>query len=125
VDVSRFVHSDPCYHDKGLVSGNTASTVGEQPARDSVHRAWGQMVALENDLRGQTRPASRCPKLDYLPKKGVVSSETVYRPRQPDIRTDSKADLPSCQLIDYRNLDEGTYRAVEGRADGTGAGAGR
>ena len=118
VDVNRFVHSDPCYHEKGIIAGNTTSSIGEQPVKGTVHKAWADMVALENDLRGQTRPSSRCPKMDYLPKKGVVSGQTP-------LSTERKRDLKTCQIIDYRNMDEEAYRGVEGRADGTGAGAGK
>ena len=125
VDVNRFVHSDPCYHDKGVIAGNTTSTIGDQPAAGTVHKAWGEMVALENDLRGQTRPTSRCPERDYLPKKGVISNNPLHGPKQPDIRTDRKRDLQACQMIDYRNTDGSAYRGVEGHSDGTGAGAGK
>lgn len=124
VDINRFTHSDPCYNDRGVIAGNTTSTVGSQPVPETVHQAWGEMIAVENDLRGQTRPVSNCPGYDYLPKKGTISSKTMYRPRQPDIQTDRKSALGSCQMIDYRNMEE-AYRGVEGRSDGTGAGAGK
>eukprot|EP00873_Tetraselmis_striata_P043811 jgi/Tetstr1/464075/TSEL_008880.t1 len=125
VDINRFTHSDPCQHDRGVVAGNTTSTVGAQPVPDAVHTAWGEMIAVENDLRGQTRPVSRCPGYDYIPKKGVISSKTMYRNPQPDIRTDNKSDLASCQMIDYRNMDGTAYQGVKGRSDGAGAGAGK
>lgn len=113
VDVNRFVHSDPCYHDKGLVAGNTTSTVGDQPATNNVHKAWGEMVALENDLRGQTRHNSRCPKSNYLPNK------------KPDMRTVEKSNLQTCQMIDYRNMDGSAYQGESGRVDGMGAEPGK
>eukprot|EP00873_Tetraselmis_striata_P033696 jgi/Tetstr1/453960/TSEL_040879.t1 len=125
VDINRFTHTDPCAHDRGLVAGNTTSTVGPQPQPDAVHQAWGDMIALENDLRGQTRTATRCPSYDYIPKKGVVSSPSMYRPPQPDIGTASKDTLPACQMIDYRNVEREAYAGVAGTTDGTGAGSGR
>lgn len=112
LDVDRFVHSSPCYHERGLVSGNTTATVGQQPTPDGVGRARGEMVALENDLRGQTRADTRCPGFDYLPKRGLVTSSTMFRPQQEDIRTDDKDVLGACQVIDYSNLRPAAYDGV-------------
>lgn len=97
LDVNRFVHNAPCMHDGGFTSGNTTSTVGAQPTTNDVSSAWGKMVELENDLRGQTRPASRCPAFDYSPKKGLISNAPLYGPKVPDIKLDSFSHLPSCE----------------------------
>lgn len=111
VDVNRFIHSEPCYHQRGLVAGNTTSTVGEQPNPDNVHTAWGEMVAVENDLRGQTRTASSCPSFKYLPQTGKISNKSEFRPPQPDISTDKKSNLSQCQILDYSNLSE-AYKSM-------------
>jgi hypothetical protein len=104
VDVNRFIHSSPCYHERGLLAGNTTSTVGQQPKPDNVSNAWAEMVAVENDLRGQTRVASSCPTFSYLPKKGKISNKTEFKPAQADIDTSNKSNLSQCQMVDYRNL---------------------
>lgn len=101
LDINRFSRSDPCQHDRGIPGGNTTSTVGGQPLPGSVPQAWGDMIALENDLRGQTRPNSRCPALDYLPKKPSAD----------------KTHLPSCQMVDHSNLED-AFQKMEGRARG-------
>jgi hypothetical protein len=124
VDINRFAHTAPCFHEKGVIAGNTTSTVGSQPMPDVIHKAWGEMIALENDLRGQTRTATKCPAYDYTPKQGVISSQAMYKPPQPDIAIDKKQDLASCQFIDYSNKGLDTYKDVPGHSDGTGAGAG-
>lgn len=104
MDVSRFVHSAPCRHEAGLAAGNRVSTIGPQPTPSTTQEAWGDMVALENDLRGQTRPVTRCPEYDYRPQQGVITAREIYKPVvHPDIRTDALKDLPSCQMIDFSN----------------------
>ncbi len=103
VDVDRFVHSEPCAHRKGLAQTHSVSTVGPQPLPGNVHKAWGDMIALENDLRGQTRHASRCPAYMYAP--GAKETKNQFREAPPPVRTDAMEHLGQCQMIDYANLE--------------------
>ena len=105
MDPSRFVHKEPCRHAFGIVgatSGVSAVAPPQTPDND-IDRIRGDLVALENDLRGQTRPATRCPRYDYIPKAGVVSSEELWKPvKHPVIRTDRPVHVDTCQIIDYK-----------------------
>jgi hypothetical protein len=112
VDVNRFIHSSPCYHERGLLAGNTTSTVGEQPKPDNVNNAWADMVALENDLRGQTRTASSCPSFSHRPNIDKITNKTEFKPSQPDIDIGNKSDLSQCQMVDYSNLVD-AYKGQE------------
>nr|WRJ69775.1 hypothetical protein TetV2_00326 [Oceanusvirus sp.] len=105
VDVDRFVHSEPCAHKVGLGQTNAASTVGPQPLPGNIHQAWGQMIAVENDLRGQTRHTSRCPSYKYIPKGDVIQNKNLFREEAPPLQTDGKEHLGECQMLDYTNLE--------------------
>lgn len=104
MDASRFVHTDPCRHSFGIVgaaSGVSAVAPAATPNGD-IPKVRGALVELENDLRGQTRPATRCPRYDYAPKVGEVSSEELWKPvKHPVIRTDRPFHVDTCQIIDY------------------------
>jgi hypothetical protein len=59
-------------------------------------------VAVENDLRGQTRSVTRCPAYDYIPEKGKSTSRELYKPVvHPVIITDSMNHLEGCQMLGY------------------------
>jgi hypothetical protein len=103
MDVSRFVHCSPCRHEKGLIGGNAVSSIAGQPNAQNVDLVRGSMVALENDLRGQTRPVTRCPAYDYAPRGGLVTSKELYKPVvHPVIDARRMQDMSSCQMIGYQ-----------------------
>ena len=57
------------------------------------------MVDLENDLRGATRLASKCPANKYKPTDGnvlILPGNPCNKQRTVDI---SKVHLPACQTI--------------------------
>jgi hypothetical protein len=63
------------------------------------------MIAVESDLRGQTRGLTRCPTYDYIPKRGVISSVEPIKPvKHPVINTAAFRAPGACQMIQYRNL---------------------
>jgi hypothetical protein len=104
MDPSRFVHTEPCRHALGIVgsSSGVSSVFPAQTPLNNIDKIRGDMVALENDLRGQTRPATRCPKYDYVPKKGVITSEELWKPvKHPVINTDRVVHPQTCQMISY------------------------
>ena len=103
MDLGRFVHTAPCRNEKGLLGGNVASTIAAHPNKQNVDEVRGDMVALENDLRGQNRPVTRCPAYDYAPRDGIVSSKELWKPVvHPVIDTNRMHDLDSCQMIGYK-----------------------
>lgn len=103
-DINRHAHASPCQHQRGITGGNSVATAGDLRAA-SAGAEWNKMIAVESDLRGQTRGLTRCPAYDYIPKKGVISSVEPIKPVQhPVIQTDSFKAPEACQMIQYRNL---------------------
>ena len=104
LDVRRHAHTDPCQHQRGIPGGNNVATAGDLRS-DTAGAEWNKMIAVESDLRGQTRGLTKCPAYDYIPKRGVISSVEPVKPvTHPTIRTDSFTAPPACQMIQYRNL---------------------
>jgi hypothetical protein len=93
LDPVKFYRCDPCRHELGLVGGNEVSIIA------------GNMVDLENDLRGQTRPLSKCSAYQYHPSKGdsFQRQEFVKPVTHPRVNTQLR-HLPSCQMIDYKPI---------------------
>jgi hypothetical protein len=103
MDVSRFVHCSPCRHEKGLIAGNTVSTIAAFPNARNVNAVHGDMIALENDLRGQTRSVTRCPAYDYSPQAGRITARELYKPvTHADIDTAHVNHHGACQMIGYK-----------------------
>lgn len=109
MDPNRFMHDKPCRHAFGITGANTGvSTVSPQPTPCSDFGQFrGDLVALENDLRGQTRPSTRCPAFNYIPKNGKIASQELYKPvEHPVINTNAFADADTCQMVSYAPLPE-------------------
>jgi hypothetical protein len=103
-DVHRHAHANPCQHKRGILGGNAVATAGDLSAPNAAAE-WNKMIAVESDLRGQTRGLTRCPAYGYIPKKGVISSVEPVKPvTHPVIRTDAFVVPESCQMIQYGNL---------------------
>lgn len=95
----KYESCSKCRHELGLVSGPTVSIIR------------GNLVDLENDLRGQTRTASLCPDHHYhptcnginlgdqcQPKSITVGSNGCGQPRQVNTEL---LHLRPCQMIRY------------------------
>ena len=66
----------------------------------SVSQIKGNLVDLENDLRGQTRNLSDCPEKKYHPGKPILTKgNDCHKPRKVDTEL---LHLPSCQMIRYK-----------------------
>jgi hypothetical protein len=90
MDPSRFEHCDPCMNKFGLVGGT------------AVGHIKGNLVDLENDLRGANRPNTHCPAYKYLPTDGTYVQGKEYIKPVKHPRVDTRMQhLPSCQMIDY------------------------
>ena len=82
-----YENCNKCRHEFGLLGGQDVSHIK------------GNMVDLENDLRGQTRLATRCPSKKYAPVKGnvlTIPANACNKERVVDL---TKVHLPSCQYI--------------------------
>ena len=97
LDPMKYEHCKKCRHELGLVGGNEVSQIR------------GNLVDLENDLRGQTRYNTRCPlkKYQWLPENSMdnknvkdINISSDFCRKQKKINTDLK-HLKPCQMIKY------------------------
>ncbi len=85
----KYENCNKCRNEFGLLGGANVSHIK------------GNLVDLENDLRGQTRPNTRCPDKKYKPSKTNTLSfpgTGCGKPRTVDL---TPVHLPSCQMIRY------------------------
>ena len=95
----KYENCSKCRMELGLVGGTAVSQIK------------GNLVDLENDLRGQTRPASNCPSKHYLPncphaigdacqpKQIHLQGSACSPPRTIDTNL---VHLRPCQMIRYK-----------------------
>jgi hypothetical protein len=71
----------------------------------NVSHIKGNLVDLENNLRGQTRPTTRCSEYKFKPQQNNMLESTEYiKPVQhPSINTDMN-HLNSCQMFNYNTI---------------------
>ena len=95
----KYENCNKCRMELGLVGGN------------NVSRIEGNLVDLENDLRGTTRSASLCPDKQYQPScEDKIGDEC--QPKQINLQERGCGEerkintnlkhLPSCQMIRYK-----------------------
>ena len=89
----KYENCKKCRHELGLVGGSAVSHIK------------GNMVDLENDLRGATRENSLCPSNHYHPVDGniILPKRTCGCGKSTEINT-NLVHLPSCQMIKYKSL---------------------
>ena len=86
----KYENCKKCRHELGLVGGSAVSHIK------------GNLVDLENDLRGATRVSSLCPQEKYGPSnenKISIKGKSCGKPRNVDT---NMVHLPSCQMIRYK-----------------------
>jgi hypothetical protein len=90
LDTVKYEHCDKCRIELGLVGGTAVSHIS------------GNMVDLENDLRGQNRPNTHCPSYKYLPsdERWVQGKEYIKPVQHPRVDT-SYRHLRACQMHDF------------------------
>lgn len=93
LDPIKYEHDKKCRNEFGLLGGTNVSHVK------------GNMVDLENDLRGQNRPATNCAQYKYIPNNEnyVQGKEYIKCVSHPKVDT-TPLHLPSCQMIDYQSI---------------------
>lgn len=100
----KFENCSKCRIEFGVVGGNNVSLFS------------GNLVDLESDLRGQTRPASLCPNKKYQPKCNSCPTNNSGIPCG-DINCQPKMNnLPGCQMFNY-NPTEATPKQKIARCD--------
>lgn len=90
---SQVVTPDPRRHILGLVGGNEVATVAAS-TRNVVN---GQQADIESDLRGTTRPITKCPWRDYQPQ---MPGSSVIQRTNP--KNNFKVDARLFPLRDYQ-----------------------
>lgn len=86
----KYENCQKCRHELGLVGGTAVSHIK------------GNLVDLENDLRGTTRQNTKCPARKYAPSKDgkiTIAGKSCGKERVIDT---SLQHLPSCQMIRYK-----------------------
>ena len=90
----KYENCNKCRMELGIVGGSNVSNIR------------GNLVDLENDLRGQTRSLSQCPSRKYNPNnvcnnKMVVQGNNCGNPVEIDV---TPMHLPPCQMIHYKPI---------------------
>lgn len=94
LDPIQYEHSKKCRNEFGLLGGTNVSHIK------------GNLVDLENDLRGQNRPASNCAKYKYEPSTNniIQGKDNMNKVnRHPKIDT-TPLHLESCQMNSYASV---------------------
>ena len=93
MDPIKYEHNSKCRMELGIVGGTAVSHV------------TGNMIDLENDLRGANRPATQCPTYMYIPGDGkTVQGKEYIKPVQHPVIDTTMNHLPSCQMIAYGSV---------------------
>ena len=86
----KYENCQKCRSELGILGGPAVSQIK------------GNLVDLENELRGQTRLNSQCPTKRYHPDNKLYTKETDLN-KAEEINTDL-LHLPSCQMIRYKPI---------------------
>jgi hypothetical protein len=93
LDTSRFEHCNKCRPELGIVGGTAVSHIA------------GNLVDLENDLRGGNRPMTRCPEYKYLPRKNKYVRGKEYIKPVCHRRVDTTpVHLKPCQMQSFPGI---------------------
>ena len=86
----KYENCNKCRHELGIVGGPAVSQIE------------GDLVTLESELRGQTRPASNCPSMKYQPTFGDSIQIAGSSCSAPSTLSTKLLNLPPCQFIRYK-----------------------
>jgi len=89
----KYENCSKCRVELGIVGGNNVSLFS------------GNLVDLESDLRGQTRPASLCPSMKYQPKCPPNQNNTNGLPCNGKTQY-PLVHQPSCQMFRYPQVPQ-------------------
>lgn len=93
LDPIKYENNNKCRNELGLLGGTNVSHVG------------GNIVDLENDLRGQTREISKCPSREHHPTNtSYIKRTNQYKPSHSGISLNNPQHLKSCQMNTYKHV---------------------
>lgn len=91
MDPIRYNHTNKCRMELGIVGGT------------NVSHNKSNLVDVENELRGQNYPSTKCSNFKYNPNekgnKDYIKCKSSYKPI-----SDEKVHLKSCQLFSYPSV---------------------
>lgn len=90
---AQVVSPDPRRHILGLIGGNEVATV----AASKFNVVNGQQADVESDLRGITRPITKCPWKDYQPQ---AAGQTAIQ--RDNVKNTFNVDAKLYPLRDYQ-----------------------
>lgn len=89
----QFENCNKCRMEVGTVGGTAVSHIS------------GNMVDLENDLLGITRPSTKCPSYKHLPNKtNMIKRYEQYKPVSHAPIDTTLNHLAPCQLAGHRSV---------------------
>lgn len=93
LDPIKYEHCKKCRPELGLVGGTAVSHI------------QGNLVDLENDLRGQNRPNTQCPEYKFIPSNGsfIQGKEYIKPVQHPKIDLTPR-HLNACQFAAYPSV---------------------
>lgn len=89
LDPIKYEHCQKCRMELGVVGGTAVSHI------------QGNLVDLENDLRGQNRPNTHCPCYKHIPTNGPIQGKEYIKPVQHPAIDTRMQHLRPCQMINY------------------------
>lgn len=95
LDPAKYHHCNTCRNQIGVIGGTNVSHIS------------GNLVLLENDLRGQTRPLTHCAQYKHQPidaqKRYIERIDPLKQIRYAPV-DQSLRHLQPCQMIDYKGV---------------------
>lgn len=88
LDPIKYESCNKCRPELGILGGTAVSHIK------------GNLVDLENDLRNQNRPSTKCPSFKWLPNEKLQGKEYIKPVQHPELDT-TKLHLKSCQFQNY------------------------
>lgn len=105
LDPMRFYRCQTCRPELGILGGTNVSHVS------------GNLIDLENELRGQTLPLTHCPTGKYQgpPEDRFLYRRNCLKPGNPMTKVDTEMDrhLPPCQFFEYKGVPAPPKTKVE------------
>ena len=90
-DNNKYINNNKCRMVKGIVAGNDVSMVK------------GDFILLENELRGTTTKATKCPQYGYRPDSNNLIEIPQTITQSADNLDINLLHLPECQMINYKS----------------------
>lgn len=95
LDPIRYENCNKCRNELGLVGGPAVSHI------------TGNLVDLENDLRGQNRPNTKCAAYKYIPPTGnTLQGKEYIKPVTHPVIDTSARHLRPCQLMSFAEVPQ-------------------